>query len=98
MRRGGPARLSGKGGDLMLGGAACRVRPTCLDEVVRVLLEPAQPVIHRRFGELHALCELAQIELRVGSSPPSHVAQRGRHPIELAGGFQPFYRSRLAEA
>src|ERR1700704_5642565 len=48
IRRGGPARLSEDGPDVMLCGAACRLRCACLYEGIRQLLEPAQTVIDSR--------------------------------------------------
>src|SRR5439155_6597553 len=52
------------------------------------LLEPAQPVVDRGLGEIHASGELAEVQVRVLEPPPRHLAQRGRQAGEFPAGLQ----------
>src|ERR1700682_3439672 len=97
LRRGGPPRLSGDGPDVMLCGAASWFRRAGLYARVRQRLEPAKTMIDGRLRKLHATCQLAQVELGVVPPPTGHLTQRGRHPVQLAGGLETLDRRRLPE-
>src|ERR1700730_10684702 len=81
----------------MLGGAACRVWCARPPASVCHLLEPAQTMVDGPLRQLHATRKLAEVELRVGAPPASHLTQRGRHPVQLASGFETLDRRRLPQ-
>src|SRR6266581_2052307 len=81
----------------MLGGAACVPRLARGSVGLRHLLKPAQPMIHRRLGEVHPPRKLAEVELRVLAPPPRHLAQGGRQGGEPAVGSERIDGRRLPE-
>src|SRR6266540_5783141 len=62
------------------------------------LLQPAEPVVDGRLGELHASGQLAQVELRILAAPARHLSERGGQAIQSASRLEPLDGGRLAEA
>src|ERR1700682_94964 len=73
----------------MLGGAARSLRDYGLVLRIGQPLKPAQPVVDRGLRELHAVRQLAQVELRVGGPPASHLAKCRWQQVELAVRLEP---------
>src|SRR5690242_6180792 len=81
----------------MLCGAELLLRRPRVTVRLSQVLDAPEAVVDRGLGEVHAPCQLAEVQIRVLAPPASHLAQRRRQLRQRAVGVERLDGRRLAE-